>query len=429
MKIVIPSIGEFLVDLIEYSFALLIILSTRSVYANARDIDLMIPELCFAFCIILFLVKIMQNGGLVILDNYRAKLMFEFLMLSIIYAIGGVSSKMLFAYFGRFFIGVPIMSLLFYIYAIEGDVFRLLRKLVNIMCLLSFISCFFWIFGSVLHVIEPTGVFYTSWATNQSQTSYYGIYFEQQKEHFFGYSGFRNDGIFVEAPMHALCLLICISICLFLLKYDVHSHEINLKRKLIILSVTMVTTFSSTGIILLIGSIIMYILINIPKESRSFLTYVVFFGSFLITLAVVAVIIFNTKNTNTVSWVSRLDGYRAGFYAFRDSPIFGTGFRDSSDVTERYLVLRTGFLNAVASVLAQGGILLSLMYWFPMIRGLGKSLIHKETNISCLAIIVIASFMLFTWEYTFLMLILLAFFLSYVPSNEGFQFENVETEV
>ena len=102
------------------------------------------------------------------------------------------------------------------------------------------------------------------------------------------------------------------------------------------------------------------------------MTHIAFFGVFIIAMAIVAVAIFNTKNSNTGSWISRLDGYRAAFYAFKESPIFGLGFRDASDVTG-YLTLRTGFLNAVASVLAQGGIMLLLLAFFCFIFRITKN--------------------------------------------------------
>ena len=113
----------------------------------------------------------------------------------------------------------------------------------------------------------------------------------------------------------------------------------------------------------------------------------------------------------STSWIDRLEGYLAGFYSWLKSPIFGNGFRDGGKVTKSFLT--TGFLNAAPAVLAQGGIVLSLVYWYPMIKVFIVGMKNRDSSIVNVSLMVLCAFIFFTWEYTFLLLMFIAIFMSY----------------
>jgi hypothetical protein len=70
--------------------------------------------------------------------------------------------------------------------------------------------------------------------------AYHFIYFETQEASFMGYETVRNSGIFNEGPMYNMILCVALSMELFL------RHRKSLWR-IIILALTIVTTFTTTG--------------------------------------------------------------------------------------------------------------------------------------------------------------------------------------
>lgn len=81
--------------------------------------------------------------------------------------------------------------------------------------------------------------------------------------------------------------------------------------------------------------------------------------------------------------------------AFTASPIYGKGFD----------VFTNGSSNSICAVAADGGILLWLMYYFPLLRIIGK--ISKGKRI--LLIIFIIMFSITVIQYTYLMYIIVSF--------------------
>lgn len=121
-----------------------------------------------------------------------------------------------------------------------------LLKYSNIMVLLALVSLVYWIFGSNLEIIQPTMYIPNSWKGNGVDLipTYHLLYFETQETSFMGYDIVRNSGIFNEGPMHNMALCTALSMELFL-------RPIKSVWRIVILSVTILTTFTTTGILFL----------------------------------------------------------------------------------------------------------------------------------------------------------------------------------
>lgn len=121
-----------------------------------------------------------------------------------------------------------------------------LLKYSNIVTVLALISLVYWVLGSNLNIIQPTMSVPNSWKGDGVDfiPTFHFLYFETQETTFMGYETVRNSGIFNEGPMYNMILCVALGMELFLRPYK------SLWR-IIILVVTIVTTFTTTGFLFL----------------------------------------------------------------------------------------------------------------------------------------------------------------------------------
>lgn len=422
---------------LEYVAVVFMILSCRVVYSHTVNTDYHIPEITTFLFLFLFIAKYMQSGiSLSVLKKWMFFLM-PYYALTGIYAVKSVSDDVFLGYASRFLVTLPILVLLQCVYCTEGAENTLIRKYVNIMAAYAPISLFFWFFGSVLHVLQPNGSLLISWGRAFAYPSYYGIYFERQTESFLFYNGLRNMGIFTEAPMYGLCLVIAISAELFLLSgaekqpggkhisFLVRGRRVRKNKKpvnvrLILLTAALLTTITTTGMILLVFILEMWFIRNKPKNKVMAALVKVIAGSFVLAGGIALMyFIFITKASNTRSWTDRMAGYAAGFYTLMESPFFGSGYTENEQINTMIRTLGGGFTNSIAAVMGQGGLILLSIYLFPMLCGMAVLFFKKKRNESIFAVIVILEFILTTWANTYLMIFLLAYFYAGILTMEG----------
>lgn len=351
--------------ILNFILALMLILNCQSVYQNNVDVNFYVFELTFVTIIVSGFWQLIRWGipkkKLGIFVSFAA-IYYAYLLLVVVLS---VDQDNLISFVSRYIV-VPFVMLYFISsspYELKIDLFK---KFINIMVVISIVSIFFWLFGTLLHLIPTTGVTNFMWGHVYTVPNYYNIYFEVQYVDWIGTIMKRNTAIFVEGPMFSLVLIFA------LLFTYVFGNDFKISKwKTAVLILAMLTTFSVTGILLVFA--IAYVFILKSKKWRLLV-------SALIIPAVIAAVIFLfAKKSSTGSYSLRIEDYIIGFKAWMQSPLYGGGYGNLDnivrDVTKRSNV---GFSNSFFAILAQGGILYLLMYILPIFKSLKIALTNKK---------------------------------------------------
>ncbi|HGY9658803.1 TPA: O-antigen ligase domain-containing protein, partial [Streptococcus pneumoniae] len=260
----------------------------------------------------------------------------------------------------------------------------LLSKFVNVVVILAIFSLFFWIFGTLLNVVHPTSTVINQWSGGQLINSYYNLYFETQQMIFFGFRIIRNSGIFAESPIWGLILSIAYVIDFLILKFDKNS-----KRNIIIL--TMLSTISTTGIII-VGLAILYKIMTTSRWMTKLLLLPVTLSLGLSLLLLLA------EKSETVSANLRVDDYNIGFIVWKASLWIGHGLNNGILAIQSHISTFTrnlGYSNTLFVILAQGGLLLFLIYFSPMILLLFKKNINLDFKFAIILFFILVTTIIF----------------------------------
>ena len=341
-----------------YLLALFLILNNQTVFQNSISFNYHIYEITLLLIIVTTLYQIEKYG--IYENKFKSLLNLSFIYyvyLSII-SIASVGVDQLVSFWARY-ASLPFVFFYFssnasYIVKIE-----LFRKVVNVMVVISCISLFFWIFGSTFKMITPTGVALFEWGTVNEVSSYFNIYFETQYVDWLGIDFFwRNTAIFVEGPMMSLTLIIAITLIYY---FDDIWHIATWKK--FILAFAIITSFSVTGYFILWGFVVLKL-----YRSKKFRAIMIVM---LIPLSLYAIQVMMDMKQSTGSYSLREDDYYVGFITWLQNPIFGWGF-NNWEALQANMKGRAndGFSNSIFSVLTQGGILMGLMYFSPILIGI-----------------------------------------------------------
>ena len=255
-----------------------------------------------------------------------------------------------------------VSVLILYFVICKDNEHSLLMVYKNIMIFIACESLFFWLFGSILDIIEHTGYLYSTWAANENSikvcNSYYGIYFETQMTDSFGNAGLiRNTAIFTEGPMASL------NFCIALMA------EYLLKRKpympfVVVLVLAILSTVSTTGYLVLL-SLVLFKVIMYPVNTP-ILKFVKFVGLPIATVVITGVGIYVLADKqDTMSLLLRVDDFIVGYNTWIEHPIYGWGAGNTYPLQQHMDFWRgdqTGFSNSIFWVLVQGGIYLAAPY-------------------------------------------------------------------
>lgn len=341
-----------------YLLALFLILNNQTVFQNSISFNYHIYEITLLLIIVTTLYQIEKYG--IYENKFKSLLNLSFIYyvyLSII-SIASVGVDQLVSFWARY-ASLPFVFFYFssnasYIVKIE-----LFRKVVNVMVVISCISLFFGIFGSTFKMITPTGVALFEWGTVNEVSSYFNIYFETQYVDWLGIDFFwRNTAIFVEGPMMSLTLIIAITLIYY---FDDIWHIATWKK--FILAFAIITSFSVTGYFILWGFVVLKL-----YRSKKFRAIMIVM---LIPLSLYAIQVMMDMKQSTGSYSLREDDYYVGFITWLQNPIFGWGF-NNWEALQANMKGRAndGFSNSIFSVLTQGGILMGLMYFIPILIGI-----------------------------------------------------------
>lgn len=340
---------------VEYIVAALIVLDGNSVYRHN-----IIHNYHFAFLsgiAILILYLIVGEGKI---EKRKTLWAIIIEIWTGIYLLFSYSTIDLENFISLFMIGVPATFLLASMYNKKGEPFRLLYRIETVVLFLAVISVILWLCGSVLGILQHSCSIQVNWGREKTIYGYFGVQYETAIDTTFGLKGYRNSGIFTEAPMFNLWLCFALAIELFL-------KDKTILKKVIILVVAILTTISSTGFVVATLCFLMKYWQTIKQMKKQIKIMM------LVSLAVgvpfviyYAVKLFQVKS-DTLSFAIRLQDYSAGVIVWEQHPLFGSGFGNLAHLynyTYTYMqgLESMGYSNSVMGLLATGGIWMFLLY-------------------------------------------------------------------
>lgn len=415
------NIKESSIIIIEYIISILIVLNCNSVFSNLVYKEYKFSEWIVILTFLLLCFLLIQDK---LNSQFNGKLILFVLIFWIylfVFILFSVSSNRLLEFVAKFVIFIPIMTVCFYLYGKKGILFRMFYRIADIVIIIACISLTFWLLGSILGILQPTGKVLYRWLNDVYINSYFNIYFETQKISFMGFSGVRNTAIFTEAPMFSLILSISllIEICM--------KSEIN-KKRVVILLLAQLTTVSTTGWCFSIAIVIFkFMFTRSNKEHWYFklLKWALLTVCIIVAVSVVNIVILEKSESSSYS--IRMDDYIAGFKAWMDYPILGNGFGANSAITYYMSSFRRdnlGFSNSIMNVLAQGGLYLFAVYIFPFILYFREYFQKNNINLFLIGIGLMILFISTIFNGTFIMLLFLSLGYSLIFIEEYKKLDN-----
>lgn len=193
-------------------------------------------------------------------------------------------------------------------------------------------------------------------------------------------------------------------------------------RNLIILTIAIVSTFSTTGYVIVI--LALFAKLFLKKENKTF-CWIIKNSIVLIVLigAVCAIQYLITQRLGTFSGSVRLDDFRAGFMAWMNHPLMGNGY-GNYDAIKHYMSSfrshNTGFSNSPMYVLALGGVYLFVLYLIMIIKGLYKMIICKDWNSMSFYVLLLTLFTITLIPFNGLTYIMLISMATYIKQQKRF---------
>ncbi len=286
---------------------------------------------------------------------------------------------------------VPLLTINIYcIEIVKNETEKnVINAFINVMTIISAISLFFWIFGTLLELIPPTKTLpYVRGNILLQSTTYYYIYFSNkvQRLGLFGFNTIRNVGVFCEAPSFTSPLLYALGAELFYNKSNTN------RIKVCILIATIISTLSSKGFIGLILIIVINYLFFRKAKSRNHAIIKIFLsiialaaGSYFISLILI-------EKSNYVTGIDRYQDLQAAMRAFASSPIFGVGYANFEKVHSYGSSSLKGMSMGIPTFMAYGGIYLFAPFITPILVIIRRKDFKHRREILSFALVVIFDF-------------------------------------
>lgn len=248
-------------------------------------------------------------------------------------------------------------------------IFKMLYAFSDIAFIIAIISFILFVTINVLGLVNMNKAYSNliiPWGTNNYQ-SFFDIYFTisnwTTQSNIFNFRGSPNTGVFTEGPMFAYTLVIALYIELMF------KRRINYTR-IIIISLTCLTTFSDNALIGLFLCILFYYYSKV--SNKNIRKIYILLGIIIATIFILTVLNlkFSAKN---MSFSIRLDDIFASLRAFMNNPIIGVGFnnpRALDQYREFYSNRLGGNSTGFLAILAYGGIIWGIWYVIPFVYSL-----------------------------------------------------------
>lgn len=342
-------------SIVEYILVVLFILQCNSMYSRVAGgfewLNLLIPML--GAQIILLIINRSISTGLIKSLSFFLAIYYSIQCFNMMLNLSE-NMNLEFIILNLILLPLCIIMATLQIYTSELD--SLINKFGQIVSVFAMLSLFFWLFGSVLHLLRPTGTISNTWADGVPALHYYRLHFETQKVSVFGYVITRNTGVFVEGPMWNLILSLA-----FIAELFISTHP---RRNLLLLFVlTIGTTFSTTGIYVLGLSFIAYYIV-LRKNKYKFVAIPV-----MIPIVYGLSQVLGGKSASE-SGTIRMDDYVAGLSAWLERWFAGWGQNGLARIQyhmNTHIRPSLGYSNSLFIVLAKGGVLQGVAQLLPII--------------------------------------------------------------
>lgn len=265
---------------------------------------------------------------------------------------------------------IAIFSLIKYC-DVEGvDIYNYMYKLI------SFISIYSLLLYIVIQFLNiPISYKPIDTGNYRIYKSYWNIYYWLQTIDLNGNVIIRNSSIFWEPGMYQIFLNYCVYYLLFQKKFISFRDKINL----ILLSVSILSTTSTSGIMVLI---ILYVLkIYSTRTTSKLILILKLFSNIALTLGgILAIIYLINQKSGSVSMIERMNDLLIPIKLFWEKPFFGWGYLNY-DIYDIYTVLSNnkGNSNGIMSLLYQTG-LIGVIFYSYYIMIMIKSMSNKLTK-------------------------------------------------
>lgn len=278
--------------------------------------------------------------------------------------------------FSRVFIPIILFGAMGVIAMQEGTIEKLYVRFVNVMVVFAAVSLFFYTFVNIFPVISPTDRYSYEWSWVTSVPGYYDLYYNAMGSGFSGYVFARNCGVFPEAPMFMYPLCMALGIHELLL-----SRENQRKLSRVILVVTILSTFSSTGFLVLTILYGYKIFIRSGKKNRRNRVLLIPFGILIAAFLAVSII---DEKLGSSSYSIRTEHVLASLKCFWETNFLGCGI-GNAEYVEQFMSKRRGISCGLPYMLAQGGVFWGGIFLYPLIRWVGRSVKKKNMDVVCFA--------------------------------------------
>lgn len=354
---------------LEYFFAIMAILQCNTVFFTMPTTGRMIQIVWYVTLVILF----GYSAAYMVVNEINILPLIKFLLCLILILV--IFSSVQYQRYSPSIlkivmdaINIIALTCFFYVRNWSGEIRGFFYRFENIVVILSGVSLFFW-FLSVIGV-PTTSQVTIDWGGVRSIPGYFWFHFLAQGQiGFLGLSEIpRNTGLFAEAPMYSYILCLAMLIDVFL-----RNKEKLFSRSFVILVITIFTTTSTTGVIVLLGTVVYYVLFikkGISKAIKLILAFVIVPVG-LVLLRYILISKFDIVGWNTSTGL-RIDDIHAGFLAWKDGLWFGNGLGNIQSIIaymdpRRIAGNLTGISNGMFATLATGGITFSLFYIVPSV--------------------------------------------------------------
>ncbi len=220
-----------------------------------------------------------------------------------------------------YFIIPLILCVLFF--GTEENVEDFWKRFVNAVAVISVISLVFYISGSILKILKPTGITTYTWTWNIRCNNWYNLYYES----YYGristlpFLSRKNTGMYTEPPMFMVFVCTALSAELSFIKKP-------RKTMLLVLSLTLGTIMSTTGYICLILFIGLFIMLSGKGKVIKILKMLILPVIIMLVYVFVSKLYMEKINTEAgnESGSIRINHMITAFQIWLRNPLFGIGY-------------------------------------------------------------------------------------------------------
>lgn len=405
--------------ILDIFMAVMVVLNCQSVYQNAIDKNYRIFELTLFSIICATFIKII-NGKIDI------KLLNKAIFISVIYMVYlllfmalSVPKEQFVSFASRYF-SFPLIIFYFLFQKNNKDRINFFKYFVQVSCIVSVISLFFWFFGTFLHIIRPTNHFAFLWGSRYLRPSYYNLYFEVQWIDLFSAGDLkRNTAIFVEGPCFTVVLMFSL---LFSFIFKNEFRHYRLVQTVLIAAV--ITTFSVTAY----GFLMIILYFEFRNDPR-FIRIKPLLYAVLVPVGIVVFAYLLKRKSGSGSYELRSGDIEIIFKGWLLSPVFGSGYGDNDSiaamVSDRKVL---AVASSLGCLLMQGGLMYLMIYMIPIINGFVNCINAKREKYALVAgtyALFLCVILFQTFYLNFFIWVLLLFGNLFENKSTGYNLNNI----